>query len=103
MPIHQYECEACGNVFDEFKTELQNQATCPRCGCASKISFNWGCSSNSIQVFKPFVNDMLDFQDIEITSRSQLKHEADKRGLNVRGLSDGYIDWNRTTKRRTQE
>lgn len=36
MPIFEYRCEKCGNVFDQFfrslEEESQYRMVCPRCG-----------------------------------------------------------------------
>ena len=37
MPVYEYKCENCGNIFDEFKhTYRENQAVCPKCGLTAK-------------------------------------------------------------------
>jgi hypothetical protein len=100
MPIHQYDCEACSNTFDQFVKDIDEIVSCPKCECQCSISFDWGKDSNAFVEFKAFMNDMIDWQDVHITSRKQLQEECDKRGLNARGLKDGYIDWTRSTRRR---
>lgn len=34
MPIYEYQCEACGEEFEEFRfpTESDEDAICPKCG-----------------------------------------------------------------------
>ncbi len=34
MPLHNYECEFCGHVFEEliFRDAAEDELVCPRCG-----------------------------------------------------------------------
>ena len=31
MPIYEYKCEKCGNVFDELVKDCGEKVICPRC------------------------------------------------------------------------
>ena len=31
MPVLQYKCAACGNVFDELVKSHEEEVTCPKC------------------------------------------------------------------------
>ncbi len=35
MPIYEYECNECGNVFEEIVFGSEESVTCPKCKCGS--------------------------------------------------------------------
>lgn len=39
MPFYEYECEKCGQVFDELRKaeERTDPAVCPRCGGEGRV------------------------------------------------------------------
>jgi putative FmdB family regulatory protein len=50
MPIYEYKCEKCGNVFEKLSKTNEKTATCPKClKKAKKIfsSFSAKVSSSS--------------------------------------------------------
>ncbi|MBQ9480890.1 MAG: zinc ribbon domain-containing protein [Clostridia bacterium] len=57
MPIYEYECEKCGNIFDELVKDANEKVVCPRCRAAARRSYSGkvytatgktsgGCSGN---------------------------------------------------------
>jgi putative FmdB family regulatory protein len=36
MPIYQYECKSCGNIFEKLKNKITDKEICPACGGNSK-------------------------------------------------------------------
>ena len=52
MPIYEYKCRSCGNLFEEFRLISERDAAtkCPLCGKAEPervISNFWGSSASA--------------------------------------------------------
>jgi putative FmdB family regulatory protein len=39
MPLYEYECEECGEVFSELRSSAEREApiVCPRCGGEARV------------------------------------------------------------------
>ncbi len=37
MPIYEYQCEDCGNVFEALVFSGQTDSTCPKCGSSRLV------------------------------------------------------------------
>lgn len=88
MPLHDYECPECSNVFEEFckLEDLRKEVKC-KCGSVAKRII---VSQNSIDTFKPFWCDRISWDPIFIESRKHLADECNKRKLFSHYLEGGY-------------
>ncbi len=59
MPIYEYECEKCGERFEQFRhiSDSDSEIKCPQCGVEHPrrvfSTFAWGSSSQSCAPSSP--------------------------------------------------
>ena len=83
--LYDYQCSACGEVFDDFKpVDQRHTSTCPKCGRVANLLFR-PLSLPTPLSFKPYVDTNLspDGEPILVESRSM------KRGL----MKQQGLDW----------
>jgi putative FmdB family regulatory protein len=56
MPVYEYECQKCGERFEQFKanTKDDNEVKCPRCGAEKPKKIMSGFSQGSACSPSPF-------------------------------------------------
>lgn len=43
MPIYEYKCDNCGNIYEEMKAmKLREKSDCPKCGQPSRFLLSAG-------------------------------------------------------------
>jgi putative FmdB family regulatory protein len=83
MPNYAYKCGECGKEWEAFHfiDDRNNEYCCNEEAIRMISNFTGG-----IHVFKPFISQEMDVNDVEITSKRQYKNELKKRGLSCRAF-----------------
>lgn len=83
MPNYAYRCKECKREWEAFHPIVnRHNEVC----CGQDASIDLSKFSNGIHVFKPFISQEMDVNDVAITSKRQYKNELKKRGLSCRAF-----------------
>lgn len=81
MPNYTYRCKECKREWEAFHPIVgRNDEYC--CGEQAGRDMR----TRAIHVFKSFISQEMDVNDVEITSKRQYKNELAKRGLSCRAF-----------------
>lgn len=85
MPNYAYYCGNCGGEWEAVHSiDDRLNEWCKQCSYQAHIDMSK--FSNGIHVFKPFISQEMDVNDVAITSKRQYKNELKKRGLSCRAF-----------------
>ncbi len=77
MPLHDLQCEACGQVEERLLGIEEKNPECPACGGATKRVLG----SPVVHEFREGWYEHIDRKPIYVSSKKQLKDECRKRNL----------------------
>lgn len=86
--LHDYECEACGLVFENILPFEQRETDCTCGGIAHRIVTPF--KKHQVDIFQPDFYEELGDDCPYIESKRQLADECERRGLRSKALEQGY-------------